>query len=896
MREVIGDVTLRAHQQRYFVPALLMIATTTLIICTLVIYRNVKSFAETAQWVSHSREVLGNIEGVTAALTEAESSARGFWISGNEKYRQDFDRATEVAKRLHADLTRLTVDNDEQQERLVELHRIIEPVLIQQRQFMSMRSEAGDQTAVDASVLEQAVESMLPIKTLVSDFRSHENQLLAQRNEDYTKKFQQTLTTLVLSALVLAGLMCGTYYVLSRHWKLQEKAAKDLAVYTRERGELLRYNERLLESTGEGIYGIDQNYNCTFINRAAEILLNLRREDVLGKNMHTITHHTDVAGQPYPASNCPILKALRTGGGCQVDNEVFWRSDGTSFPVEYTSFPIRNQSVIEGAVITFKDITLRLRALHELESAKRAAETANESKSQFLANMSHELRTPLNAVIMYSELLAEEAEDANVPDFVPDLKRIRSAGKHLLDLVNSVLDLSKIEAGKMELYRESFDVKAMVDEVVSTIEPLIDKNHNRIEVKISPDANKMDGDVTKLRQVLYNLLSNACKFTDNGLINLNVERNNATNFMIFSVTDSGIGMTEEQVSRLFQPFMQADASTTRKYGGTGLGLAIIRRFTDLMGGEVTVDSERGRGTTFTIKVPLLSAQTPSEIAQTSEQDESIMKAISSSTSATVTVLGTVLVIDDDPAIRDILSRVLVNEGIRCITAADGGEGLQMAREYTPDLIILDVNMPKVDGWSVLLTLKADQQLADIPVIMQSVSEDRELGFVLGASEYLVKPIDRVKLVSLLRRYLIADDASILIVDDDETIRRALDRTLRKQGWRIIQAGDGAEALQRLDHERPALILLDLMMPVMDGLEFLEHLREHEQWKTIPVVVLTAKELTEDDRTRLNGGIQKVLTKGNSSRQRLLDEIRRVVATVTAKAPVVSVIATTSEAK
>ncbi len=884
------------HKQRYFVPTLLTIATATLILCALVIYRNVRSFAETAQWVSHSREVLGNIEGVTAALTEAESSARGFWISGNEKYRQDFDRATEEVKRLHADLTRLTVDNSEQQTRMVELYRVIEPVLTQQRQFMSMRAEAGDRTLVDSTILELAVESMLPVKTLVSNFRSYEDELLLQRNEEYEAKFRQTLVTLLISALVLAGLMYGTYYVVSRHWKLQEQAAIDMAAHTRERGALLRYNERLLESTGEGIYGIDRNGSCTFINRAAEILLSLRREDVLGKNMHAITHHTDSAGQPYPTSDCPILKALRTGGGCQVDNELFWRSDGTSFPVEYTSFPIRDQSTIEGAVITFKDITLRLRALHDLEAAKHAAEIANESKSQFLANMSHELRTPLNAVIMYSELLAEEAEDASVPEFIPDLKRIRSAGKHLLDLVNGVLDLSKIEAGKMELYRETFDVKSMVDEVVSTVEPLIEKNHNRIEVKISPDANKMDGDITKIRQVLYNLLSNASKFTDNGAIVLNVQRDVKAEFMVFSVTDSGIGMTEEQVSRLFQPFMQADASTTRKYGGTGLGLAIIRRFTDLMGGDVTVDSERGRGTTFTVKIPLIAAQSSSELTQTSDSDDAVLKALSASIPTTATVLGTVLVIDDDPAIRDILSRVLVNEGIRCITAADGAEGLQMAHEHAPDLIILDVNMPKVDGWSVLLTLKADEQLAEIPVIMQSVSEDQELGFVLGASEYLVKPIDRVKLVSLLRRYLIAEDASILIVDDDETIRRALDRTLRKQGWRILQAGDGAEALQQLTHERPALILLDLMMPVMDGLEFLEHLREHEQWKTIPVVVLTAKELTQDDRMRLNGGIQKVLTKGTSNRQRLLDEIRRVVASVTAKVPFVTEVVKDSDGK
>lgn len=866
--------------ERYFSPALLTATVAVLLLCGLVIYRNLKVFAETATWVSHTHEVIGNVEGIQSSLTEAESSARGFWITGEEEYRAQFDRATAKTTRLQSDLKQLTSDDLEQQSRLGDLQKLIEPVIVQQRQFMTTSTNASAKTKSDASSIGNATVAMQPVRSMIESIRSHEDELLRVRSADYDANFRQSWLTLLLSAAVLAGLLSGIYYVLQRHWKLQEQSAKDSASHARERGELLQYNERLLESTGEGIYGIDREGQCTFINRAGALLLKYRREEVLGQDVHALIHHTDSQGQPYPLANCPIFKAFRTGGGCQVDNEVFWRSDNTSFPVEYTSFPIRNEGEIEGAVITFKDITIRLRAIHDLEDAKKAAEIANESKSQFLANMSHELRTPLNAVIMYSELLAEEAVDANVPDFVPDLNRIRSAGKHLLELVNGVLDLSKIEAGKMELYRETFQVTSLVEEVVSTIGPLIEKNRNRIEVSIDQDVDTMDGDVTKLRQVLFNLLSNASKFTENGVISLKVGKDDT--WMIFKVTDTGIGMNPEQLSRLFQPFMQADASTTRKYGGTGLGLAIIRRFTDLMGGEVSVESALGRGSTFTIKLPLMLGDAPVEKEGSVERLDSVSKNATPSGSTGNAIIGSILVIDDDPAVRDVLSRVLVNEGIQCITAADGAEGLRMAYEHFPDLIILDVNMPKIDGWSVLLTLKADEYLADIPVIMQSIGEDRDMGFVLGASEYLVKPVDRVKLVSLLRRYLLATDSSILVVDDDETIRRALDRTLRKQGWRILQAGDGAEALEQIARERPALILLDLMMPVMDGLEFLEHLHDHDDWKTIPVVVLTAKELTDEDRHRLNGGIEKVLIKGTSSHQRLLDEVRRVVATVTDK--------------
>ena len=346
------------------------------------------------------------------------------------------------------------------------------------------------------------------------------------------------------------------------------------------------------------------NGDCTFINKAGALTLGGKPKDFLGENMHQRVHAKQADGNPYPLEDCPIYKASQSGDGCRIDDEVFWRMDGVSVPVEYSSFPLNDDSgEREGAVVTFTDITTRLKSRHDLQLAKEAAESANESKSQFLANMSHELRTPLNAVIMYSELLAEEAEDEGVPDFIPDLFKIRSAGKHLLELVNGVLDLSKVEAGKMELYAEDFDIPNLINEIITTVQPLIEKNQNEVKVNIAPGVSRMNGDITKIRQVLYNLVSNASKFTKDGVIELRISRDAKQKEIIFKVIDSGIGMTPEQVERLFQPFMQADVSTTRKFGGTGLGLAIIKRFTDLMQGDVDVESVLNEGTTFTVRLP-----------------------------------------------------------------------------------------------------------------------------------------------------------------------------------------------------------------------------------------------------------------------------------------------------
>jgi len=527
----------------------------------------------------------------------------------------------------------------------------------------------------------------------------------------------------------------------------------------------------------------------------------------------------------------------------------------------------------DGTVVVYTDITELKRRQIELEQARKEAEAANRTKSQFLANMSHELRTPLNAIIGIAEILHEEAQEERDEAFSEPVGRIVRAGKHLLMLINDILDLSKIEAGKLDLYPEEIDVVTLVGELAKTTQSIADRNSNQLIVDCPADIGVMKADLTRVRQVLLNLLSNACKFTEKGEIRFTARReaDGSAERLVFTVADTGIGMTEEQLGRLFQEFSQADSSTTRKYGGTGLGLAISQHLCRAMGGEITVKSAPGRGAIFGVRLPDQAVQGAPQRAA--------MPAVTPG-SPPIRVMGTaprVLVIDDDLNALDVMRRFLSKEGFDILTAQGGREGLKLARDVRPSLITLDVLMPELDGWSVLRELKSTPELASIPVIMLTIVDERSKGYAFGASEYITKPIDWTRLRAVLHRLNGSPSRrDILIIEDDEGARRQLASTLAGEGWRIVEAENGREGFKRLGERRPSLILLDLMMPEMDGFEFLELLRGDAAFSNIPVVVMTTTDLSEADRRRLNSGIVEFVSKAACDRDELLARIRDFV--------------------
>jgi len=525
-----------------------------------------------------------------------------------------------------------------------------------------------------------------------------------------------------------------------------------------------------------------------------------------------------------------------------------------------------------GVVTTWADISvLKNRELElaelvaRLKVARDQATDANRTKSAFLANMSHELRTPLNAIIGYSEILKEESRDRGVEEFLPDIDRIEVAGRHLLGVINDILDLSKIEAGRTDVYLERIDLTALVGEVQSIIRPLVAKNGNQLEIRCAADIGQMRSDLTKVKQSLLNLLSNSSKFTTGGRIELDVWRAVGPTgpTVCFKVADTGIGMTEAQLGQLFKAFSQADTTTTKRFGGTGLGLAITKHFCLILGGDVTVESEPGKGSSFTITLPDRTAE---------EAAASLAPRVAKAAEGAATIL----VVDDDPAALDLLSMSLGKEGYRVIPARSGEEALQQARLHRPRVITLDVLMPHMDGWSVLMALKADPALRDIPVIMVTVLKERGMAFSLGAAEFMTKPVDRAGLAAMLQRYCgTVTGATVLVVDDDSGSRNATRRVLEKLGLKGAEVGNGLEALQWLeDNPAPALILLDLMMPVMDGFGFLEEFERRPALRAIPVVVLTGKRLTSEEAALLTGRTQRVMTKEATSGTELGAAIRK----------------------
>lgn len=508
--------------------------------------------------------------------------------------------------------------------------------------------------------------------------------------------------------------------------------------------------------------------------------------------------------------------------------------------------------------------------LRELELRNREAQRANEAKSTFLANMSHELRTPLNSIIGFSELLVEKLDGQIAERHRHFLRLILTSGQHLLAIINDILDLSKVEAGKMQLFPEPFDPRVAIEGVQQVMRPVAAKKNVSIEVFVEPDTPSIESDPGKFKQILYNLVSNAVKFSSAGsTVTIYCRREN--DLVSVSVEDKGIGIARDQLETIFDEFRQIESSMSRRFEGTGLGLSLVRRFVEFLGGQISVESELGKGSTFTFRIPV---GLPASLGQ----EERVAKHTSPTRQHT---RGRVLVVEDDHPSWELIRNALLESDLTAVRAVNGEEALRLVRTVQPDAITLDVSLPgEMSGWDVLKEIKTDQLTSDIPVIIVSHSQDHELGIALGADDYLVKPIAAeqlneriVDLVTVKRSERIH---RLLLVDDDEHVHQILGGFLEDAGYEVVSALSGTDGIKLAIDSRPDAIILDLVLPDLSGFQVAETLRQLGETSGIPVIVLTSKDLNTTEQSNLQSHLEKIVRKGTGTRPALLDAIERVL--------------------
>ena len=650
-------------------------------------------------------------------------------------------------------------------------------------------------------------------------------------------------------------------YLLERSLELSSAEMQELHSRLARDKELL---DSVLGALSSGVLHFDATWRVTFANAAGRRLLMLR-DDPERTPASELFVLESTAGERI--STEAVAEELQAGQAVVHDDVFVIRPDRTSFPASVTFNPMVGDDGLTGVVMSLTDNTERKRALIAAQQARieaEAAERARLAQAAFLANMSHELRTPLNAVLGYSELVLEDAEILGYAEVVPDLRKIHTAGRHLLQLINDVLDMSKIQAGRLDLTLAEIDVALLIREVAETVAPTVRKNGNALQIRPHEDVGLIQTDALRLKQALINVIGNAGKFTHDGMVSVTLEA--CDDDVLIIVQDTGIGMDAGTLQRIFEPFTQADTSTTRKYGGTGLGLAITHSICTALHATLTVDSVPGKGSTFRFAIPRRFPTSVAGIRKTQP-----LEAVRVATGEQI-----VLLIDDDHASHELMERYFSGRSIRLYTASSGREGLDMARKLHPDAIILDIILPDMQGWDVLSILKSDPQTSAIPLVVVSIVAEAPRAFQLGAQDYLVKPVDRARLLELLRKFRTHEkNPTVLVVEDDEDLRLILCKKIERDApqWEVWQASSGVEACQALSGRgTPDLVLLDLMMPEMDGFEFLDVLRNDRNWATIPVVVVTALNLSDAQRRQLDAQVDRIVEKAHFTASQIAESV------------------------
>ncbi|MEP7227214.1 MAG: response regulator [Gemmatimonadales bacterium] len=824
-----------------------------------------KHFTQAARERKESYDLRIKLSNLLGDLRDGEAGQRGYLLTGNKEFLEPFVSESASVTRRFGELLQFTQRDSLEHRQLKSLEPVIQAKIAGLTRTITLRGEGRSQAAMAIVRSGEGKRLMDSIRTVVAAIDAGAMARADQWDTKVSATSRMALFTIggvtgLALLLVLVAALLINRGVSKRRQALAALRESDSRLF------------QVLEALPVAVFVGDATGKPYYANQASG--------EILGKGVLAVApghiaeaYQVYQAGtdQLYPTESLPLMRALTGERAYLTDLEI--HQPGRVVPVECWSAPVFDAAGrVVWAIVAFNDITVRKQADEELRRAKAAAEAANHAKSDFLAKMSHELRTPLNSIIGFSEMMQDENFGTLNEKQRRYVGNVLTSGRNLLQLINDILDLSKVEAGHMELALSEFDVGTALAEVQAIVETLVHKKHLSLAVKVDDGLPAIRADQSKVKQVLYNLLSNAIKFTaEGGSIRVTARRahdidvREGGQWIEVSVADTGIGLRPEDKERIFGEFEQVQSSYASNQEGTGLGLALSRKLVELHGGWIWVESDPGRGSIFRFVLPFAPAAGTRDAEALGAQDGASNGG------------PLILVVEDDRPTRELLAHQLVDAGYRVAQATTGEQAVALAKELQPAGITLDILLPDGDGLGVLARLKSLPETRDIPVIIVSITEHQELGLSLGAIDWVVKPLNRSDFLAAVRRRFVRHTdnatATVLVVDDEPQTVELLADMLGSQGYRVLSASDGRRGIELARAELPDLIVLDLQMPEATGFEVVRELRGHAECREIPILIFTVKDLSPEEGERLRGSVQAIVTKGATGD--LLRELARI---------------------